>query len=74
MPDTIHRNTKKSLISLFFQSGYSAVLGLIASIIITALEAKSVFGIYSTTLATIGIFNYLSDIGLAGALIQKRRL
>lgn len=74
MSDTIRRNTKKSLISLFFQSGYSAVLGLIASVIITALEAKSVFGIYSTTLATIGIFNYLSDIGLAGALIQKKEI
>lgn len=74
MSHDLHKNTKKSLISLFFQSGYSAVLGLIANIIITALEAKEVFGIYAATLATIGIFNYLSDIGLAGALIQKKEV
>lgn len=74
-PHMVHdltKNTKKSLISLFFQSGYSAILGLVTNILITALEAKEVFGIYSVTLATIGIFNYLSDIGLAGALIQKK--
>ncbi len=74
MSSHLQKNTKKSLISLFFQSGYAAVLGLIANIIITALEAKEVFGIYAATLATIGIFNYLSDIGLAGALIQKKEV
>lgn len=64
----------KSLAFLFFQSGYSAVLGLATNLIITALAAKEVFGIYAATLATIAIFNYLSDIGLAGALIQKRHV
>ncbi|MFO0703174.1 MAG: oligosaccharide flippase family protein [Patescibacteria group bacterium] len=72
-----HSYKKNSFISLgflFFQSGYSAVLGLAANIIITILAAKDVFGIYSTTLATISIFNYISDIGLAGALIQKKEI
>jgi len=71
---TLKHNTIKSLSYLFFQSGYSAVLGLITNLIITALAAKEVFGIYATTLATITIFNYISDIGLAGALIQKKEL
>lgn len=68
------KNSFISLAFLFFQSGYSAVLGLIANIIITVLAAKDVFGIYSTTLATISIFNYVSDVGLAGALIQRKEI
>jgi O-antigen/teichoic acid export membrane protein len=71
---SLKRNSLKSLGFLFFQSGYSAVLGLITNLIITALAAKEVFGIYATTLATITIFNYISDIGLAGALIQKKEV
>lgn len=71
---TLKHNSIKSLGFLFFQSGYSAVLGLITNLIITALAAKEVFGIYATTLATITIFNYISDIGLAGALIQKKEI
>jgi len=71
---SLKQNSLKSLGYLFFQSGYSAVLGLITNLIITALAAKQVFGIYATTLATIAIFNYLSDIGLAGALIQKKEV
>jgi O-antigen/teichoic acid export membrane protein len=71
---TLKNNSLKSLGFLFFQSGYSAVLGLITNLIITALAAKEVFGIYATTLATITIFNYISDIGLAGALIQKKEV
>ncbi len=71
---SLKHNSIKSLSFLFFQSGYSAVLGLITNLIITALAAKEVFGIYATTLATITIFNYISDIGLAGALIQKKEV
>lgn len=71
---SLKHRSMKSLGFLFFQSGYSAVLGLITNLIITALAAKEVFGIYATTLATITIFNYISDIGLAGALIQKKEV
>ncbi len=71
---SLKRDSLKSLGFLFFQSGYSAVLGLVTNLIITALAAKQVFGIYATTLATITIFNYISDIGLAGALIQKKEV
>ncbi len=69
---SLRSNSLRSLFYLLFQSGYSAVLGLVANLIVTALAAKEVFGIYATTLATISIFNYISDIGLAGALIQKK--
>lgn len=71
---SLKKNSIVSLGFLFLQSGYSAVLGLITNIVITVLAAKDVFGIYSTTLATLSLFNYISDVGLAGALIQKKEV
>ncbi len=63
-----------STLSLFFQSGYSAFLGLIANLILTILLSPTIFGIYITVLSLISFMNYFSDIGLAGALIQKKEL
>ena len=63
-----------SVMSLFLQSGYSAVLGLIANLILTILLSPAVFGVYITVLSLISFMNYFSDIGLAGALIQKKEL
>ena len=62
-----------STMSLFFQSGYSAVLGLVANLIVTILLSPHVFGIYITVLSIIALFNYFSDFGLAASLIQKKR-
>lgn len=63
-----------SVMSLFFQSGYSAVLGLVANLILTILLSPTVFGIYITVLSIIAFLNYFSDIGLAASLIQKKEL
>ena len=63
-----------STISLFFQSGYSAVLGLVANLIVTILLSPHVFGIYITVLSIIALFNYFSDFGLAASLIQKKEM
>jgi O-antigen/teichoic acid export membrane protein len=70
----LKKNAFVSLSSLLFQSGYSAVLGLIANIILTIFGGVGLFGIYSLTQAALAIFNYFSDIGLAGALIQKKEV
>lgn len=58
--------------SLFFQSGYSSALGLIANLVLTILLTPSIFGIYITILSMISILNYFSDVGLAASLIQKK--
>lgn len=63
-----------SAMSLFFQSGYSAFLGLIANLVLTILLSPEIFGIYITLLSTISFLNYFSDIGLAASLIQKKEL
>jgi len=70
----IKKNTVISSISLFFQSGYSAVLGFIANLVLTVLLTPKIFGIYFTVLSLIAILNYFSDIGLAASLIQKKEI
>ena len=68
---------KKSIIStasLFLQSGYSAILGFVANIILTIYLSPQVFGIYITVLSIIALLNYFSDIGLAASLIQREEI
>jgi len=67
----LKRKTILSTLSLFFQSGYSAFLGLITNLIITILLSPAIFGMYVTLLSLLSLLNYFSDIGLAASLIQK---
>jgi len=70
--ENLKRKTILSTLSLFFQSGYSAILGFIANLVLTILLTPQIFGIYFTVLSLIAILNYFSDIGLAASLIQKK--
>jgi len=71
---SIKRKTVISALSLFFQSGYSSVLGLVANLVLTILLSPQIFGIYIATLSIISILSYFSDIGLAASLIQKKNI
>jgi O-antigen/teichoic acid export membrane protein len=77
-PDHSQKNIKKntliSLFSLFFQSGFSAVLGLVANLILTIVLPTASYGVYNITLAIIPFLNYFSDIGLAASLVQKKEI
>lgn len=70
----LKKKTVLSTLSLFFQSGYSASLGLIANLVLTILLSPKIFGIYITLLALISFLNYFSDVGLAASLIQKKEV
>lgn len=70
----LKKKTIFSTFSLFFQSGYSAFLGLIANLVLTIVLSPKIFGIYVTLLSTIAFLNYFSDIGLAASLIQKKKI
>jgi O-antigen/teichoic acid export membrane protein len=61
-----------SMASLLFQSSYSAVLGFVAFFILTLNSGAALLGIYSTVLASMSFFNYITNLGLAAALIQKK--
>src|SRR3989344_9585370 len=69
----IKKRSLISVMSLFFQSGYSAVLGLAANLVLGILPTK-IFGIYGTVLSIIALLNYFSDLGLAASLIQKKEV
>jgi len=75
-PNLFHlkKRTVISTISLFFQSGYSAVLGLVANLVLTIIFSPKIFGIYITVLSIISLLNYFSDVGLAASLIQKKEI
>lgn len=68
---TLKRKSIVSTLSLFFQSGYSAVLGFAANVVLTIYLSPEIFGIYITVLSIIAFLNYFSDIGLAASLIQR---
>lgn len=70
----LKRKTIISTMSLFFQSGYSSLLGLAANLVLTILLSPAIFGIYITILSIISLLNYFSDIGLAASLIQKKEI
>ncbi|PIV08073.1 hypothetical protein COS52_04630, partial [Candidatus Roizmanbacteria bacterium CG03_land_8_20_14_0_80_39_12] len=70
----IKRNGIISTLSLFFQSGYSAMLGLIANLVVTILLSPAIFGMYITVMSLISVLNYFSDIGLAASLVQKKEV
>lgn len=70
----IKKNTIFSLLSLFFQSGYSAILGLVANLVLTIVLPPATFGVYIITLSIISFLNYFSDIGLAASLVQKKEV
>ncbi len=61
-----------SVLSLLFQSSYSAVLGFGAFFILTLKSNETLLGIYGTVLASLSFFNYITNLGLAAALIQKK--
>jgi O-antigen/teichoic acid export membrane protein len=70
----LKKRTVISTISLFFQSGYSATLGIVANLVLTILLSPKIFGIYITVLSIISLLNYFSDVGLAASLIQKKEI
>ncbi len=72
--DSLKKKSMMSTVSLFLQSGYSAILGFVANIVLTIYLEPAVFGIYITVLSIIALLNYFSDIGLAASLIQRENI
>ncbi len=72
--EVLKRKSIISAMSLFFQSGYSAMLGFFANVILTIYLSPQIFGIYITVLSIISLLNYFSDIGLAASLIQREHV
>lgn len=61
-----------STVSLLAQSSYSAALGFFAFFILTKASGVYLLGVYSTVDATLTFFGYLTNLGIAAALMQKK--
>lgn len=75
MEDDIKTIKSRSFISvgsLLLQSSYSAALGFTAFFILTLRSGVYLLGIYNTVLAMMSFFNYITNLGLAAAIVQKK--
>lgn len=68
-----HRSVK-GIIALFLRTGLLQVIAIVATFLLTIFLDPAHFGIFGITAAAVDILVYFSDIGLAGALIQKKKL
>lgn len=62
----------RGVISYSFRSFWLYGLGLVAAAVLSAFLSPAEFGVYFLVTATIGLFTFLSDVGLAATLVQKK--
>lgn len=73
--DTVHDIKKKTVSGAFSYMVRTMALygiGLVSSAILAAYLSVQDFGVYGVVTQIIGLLTFLSDIGLASALIQKK--
>lgn len=69
---TIARRSIRGVLALTTRTIFIQAIGFVAFLILSFSIDKSAFGVYSIVQAVISFLVYFSDIGLAGALIQKK--
>lgn len=72
--DQIKHRSVKGVITLFLRTGLIQVIAIVATFLLTIFLDPAHFGIFGITAAAVDILVYFSDIGLAAALIQKKKL
>ena len=70
----IKRRSVKGMVALLLRTGLLQLIAIIATFLLTIFLDPAQFGIFGITAAAADILVYFSDIGLAGALIQKKKL
>lgn len=77
MQDEINKIKSRSfysVASLLGQSSYSAALGFVAFFILTLKLGVHLLGIYATVMAMMNFFNYITDLGIGAAIMQKKEV
>ncbi|HZZ99022.1 MAG TPA: oligosaccharide flippase family protein, partial [Candidatus Saccharimonadia bacterium] len=70
--DEIRHRSVKGVISYAFRTLALQLIGFVATVLLGYYLSPADFGIYFVVSAVIGFFTFLSDIGLAAALVQKK--
>ena len=68
----IRHKSIKGVISYAFRTLALQAIGFVATLLLGYYLTPSDFGIYFIVTSVISIFTFLSDIGLAAALVQKK--
>lgn len=70
--ETVKKRTISGVAALTFRTFFLQIVGLVAFGVYGSLFEVAQLGTYTLVLATKNFLSYFADIGLAGALIQKR--
>lgn len=70
--EQIKKRSIKGVLSYMGQTFAMQGINVVASLILAAYLTTGEFGVYFIVTAVLGLFTFLSDIGLASALIQKK--
>ena len=70
--ESVKKRTISGILALTFRTFFLQIIGLVAFGIYGSLFEIAQLGTYSLVLAVKNFLSYFSDIGLAGALIQKK--
>jgi O-antigen/teichoic acid export membrane protein len=70
----VKQKTVQGLIALIVRTGLLQVIAVVATFILTVFLDPAQFGVFAIVAAAVDILVYFSDIGLAGALIQKQEV
>ena len=70
----VKQKTVKGLIALIARTGLLQVIAVVATFVLTVFLDPAQFGVFAIVAAAVDILVYFSDIGLAGALIQKQEV
>lgn len=68
----IKKKSIRGVLSYAVRTFANQGIALVATLILTAYLNPQEFGVYYIVTAVLGLFTFLSDIGLASALIQKK--
>jgi O-antigen/teichoic acid export membrane protein len=71
--DTVARKSVRGVFALVSRTFFIQVLGIIASFILTVYLSPENYGVFFIVSSIVVFLTYFQDIGLAAALIQKKR-
>lgn len=72
--DTVKKRTISGIIALTFRNFFLQIIGLVAFGMYSVFVGASGLGTYAIVSSIKNVMSYFSDIGLAGALIQKKEI
>lgn len=68
----IKQRSVAGVLSYIFRTGFVFLIGIVATVLLGAYLTVEEFGVYFVVTAAIGVLTFISDVGLAATLVQKK--